>query len=84
MRLRLLQWYFAHYLFLLFGSVTAAAAINSSSNSAWLGFAIVAGFYLAVTIGIYVWKNATNKKKHAQEYQRDQHDNGHDLIVVRH
>jgi carbon starvation protein CstA len=69
--LKIIAMVFCASFFLLFGSITAAAAINSSSDSAWLGFAIVAGFYLAVTIGIYVWKNATNKKKHAQEYQRD-------------
>ena len=57
--------------FLLFGSMTAAIAINSSSKSAWLGFAIVAGFYLVVTIGIYLWKQVINKKKHEEKYRRD-------------
>jgi len=56
---------------LLFGSLTAAAAINSSLNSAWLGFAIVTGFYLTLTIGILAWRAATNKKKHVREYRRD-------------
>jgi hypothetical protein len=71
MLLRLLQWYFPHYFFCFsVAYIIAAAAINSSSDSAWLGFAIVAGFYLALTIGIYVWKNA-NKKKNAEEYERD-------------
>lgn len=69
--LKIIAMVFCALFFLLFGSITAAAAINSFSESAWLGFAIVAGFYLAVTIGIYVWKNATNKKKRAQEYHRD-------------
>jgi len=69
--LKIAAMVFCALFFLLFASITAAAAINSSSDSPWLGFAIVAGFYLALTIGIYVWKHATNKKKHAQEYQRD-------------
>jgi hypothetical protein len=50
--------------FLIFGSITAASAINSSSDSAWLGFATVACFYLVVAIGVYVWKQASKQKKH--------------------
>jgi carbon starvation protein CstA len=69
--LKIIGMVFCTLFFLLFGSIAAAAAINSSLDNSWLGFAIVAFFYLAVTIGIYVWKNATNKKKHAQEYHRD-------------
>jgi NhaP-type Na+/H+ or K+/H+ antiporter len=69
--LKIIAIVFCALFFLLFGSMSAAAAINSSSDSEWLGFAIVAGFYLAVTVGIYVWKNVTSKKKRAQEYQRD-------------
>ena len=70
--LKIVAIVFCALFFLLFGSVTAAAAINSSLNSAWLGFAIVTGFYLTLTIGIYVWRAATIKKrKHVQEYQRD-------------
>ena len=72
--LKIVAIVFCALFFLLFGSVTAAAAINSSLNSAWLGFAIVTGFYLTLTIGIYVWRAATIKKrKHVQEYQRDHH-----------
>jgi putative Mn2+ efflux pump MntP len=51
------------FLFLLFGSITAAAAINHSTGSEFLGYAIVAGFYLLVGIGLYIWKEATDKKK---------------------
>ena len=69
--LKIIAMVFCALFFLLFTSITAAAAINSSSDSAWLGFAIVAGFYLVLTIGIYVWKHATNKRHHAQDYQRD-------------
>jgi protein-S-isoprenylcysteine O-methyltransferase Ste14 len=51
-------------LFLFFVSVTAAAAINDSAGSSFLGWAIVAGFYLIVGIGLYIWKEATDKDKH--------------------
>ena len=56
--------------FLIFGSLTAATAINLSSDSVWLGFAIVAGFYLAVGIGVYVWKQTSKHKKHDEMYER--------------
>ena len=69
--LKIIAMVFCALFFLLFGSLAAAAAISSSFDSAWLGFAIVSGFYLAFTIGIYVWKHATNKKKHVEEYQHD-------------
>ena len=54
-------------LFLFFISVTAAAAINDSTGSSFLGWAIVAGFYLIVGIGLYIWKEATDKDKHKKE-----------------
>jgi protein-S-isoprenylcysteine O-methyltransferase Ste14 len=50
-------------LFLLFISITVAAAINDSANSSYLGWAIVAGFYLLTGIGLYLWKEATKEKK---------------------
>jgi hypothetical protein len=53
----------AALLFLLFISITAAAAINESSDSAYLGWAIVAGFYLLIGLGLYLWKQASDKKK---------------------
>lgn len=53
----------ASLLFLLFISITAAAAINDSANSSYLGWAIVAGFYLLVGIGLYIWREATREKK---------------------
>jgi hypothetical protein len=55
----------ASFLFLLFLSITAATAINEKTESPFLGYAIVAGFYLLVGIGLYIWKEATDKKKHA-------------------
>jgi hypothetical protein len=53
----------ATLLFLLFISITAAAAINDSANSSYLGWAIVAGFYLLIGIGLYIWREATREKK---------------------
>ena len=49
--------------FLVFGSISAATAINASTESAWLGFASVAGFYLLLAIGVYIWKQTTRRKK---------------------
>jgi hypothetical protein len=69
--LKIVIMIFCALFFLLFGSIAAANAINSTSNHAWLGFAIVAGFYLTLAIGVYVWKHATNKKKAAEENPRD-------------
>lgn len=58
-------------LFLLFISITAAAAINDSTDSGFLGWAIVAGFYLLVGLGLYIWKEATdNDKKKSAENTR--------------
>lgn len=54
-------------LFLLFISITAAMAINRSMQNDLAGFAIIAGFYLLIAIGVYVWKEAKeagDKKKH--------------------
>ncbi len=50
------------FLFLLFGSITAASAINQSTESEYLGYLIVAGFYLLVAVGLYAWKVAADKK----------------------
>jgi NhaP-type Na+/H+ or K+/H+ antiporter len=55
--------------FLLFGSITAATAINDAMNSAWSGFAIVGGVYLVLAVGVYVWKQASDKKKHEHPYE---------------
>lgn len=56
--------------FLVFLSVTAAMAINDSMESPWIGFAVVAAFYMLVALGIYAWYKATSKKpaeyKHRQ------------------
>ena len=60
------------FLFLVFVSITAANAINSSSESTWLGFAIVAGFYLLVAIGVYVWKQVVNQQKKQKEMYEHQ------------
>ena len=62
------------FLFLVFGSITAASAINSSSDSAWIGFASVAGFYLLIAIGVYIWKQASKqqrKQKEMYEHQKE-------------
>lgn len=56
---------------LLFGSITAAHAINSSTQSTWLGFASVAGFYLLVAIGVYLWMQTTRNRKQRQENLSD-------------
>ena len=56
-------------LFLLFLSITAAMAINRSLESDFIGFAIVAGFYLLVGIGMYIW-NASDK--HKMEHTKNQ------------
>jgi len=59
------------FLFLVFVSITAANAINSSSDSTWLGFASVAGFYLLVAIGVYGWKQVSNQQRKQKEiYER--------------
>ena len=49
--------------FLVFGSISAASAINASSESAWLGFASVAGFYLVLAIGVYIWRQVSRQRK---------------------
>jgi hypothetical protein len=54
----------AGLLFLFFISVTAAAAINDAYGSSYLGWAIVAGFYLIVGIGLFIWKEAADKDNH--------------------
>jgi hypothetical protein len=57
--------------FVVFLSVTVAMSINESMDSAWLGFAIVSGFYLLLTVGVYVWTK-TDKKKHEQHYKHQE------------
>ena len=57
------------FLFLLFGSITAASAINQSADSQYLGYLIVAAFYLVVAIGLYVWKRSADKK-HEKELSK--------------
>ena len=58
--------------FLTFLSITAAMAINDSMDSPWIGFALVAGFYMLVAIGLYTWYKSTNKRqgeyKHRQAH----------------
>lgn len=53
----------AGLLFLLFISIMAAALINRTLDSEYLGYAIVAGFYLVVAIVVYISKEATDHKK---------------------
>jgi hypothetical protein len=63
---------FCSVLFLIFLSVTIAIAINRSMDNDIAGFAIVAGFYLLVGIGMYIW-NASEKHKieHTKNQLRD-------------
>lgn len=49
--------------FVLFISFTAAGAINRGVGNDWLGYAVVAGFYLLVGAGIYIWKEMSDKKR---------------------
>jgi O-antigen/teichoic acid export membrane protein len=58
--------------FLAFLSITAAMAINDSMDSPWVGFAIVAGFFFVVAIGIYAWYKASSKK-HEEYKERKAH-----------
>jgi amino acid transporter len=55
--------------FIVFISITAATSINDAMDSAWAGFAIVAGFYLLLALGVYIWMKATAKKKHEEEFK---------------
>jgi|SRR5690349_11398313 len=50
-------------MFLLFISIMVATAVNDASGSIFLGWAIVAGFYLLVALALYIWKEATDHKK---------------------
>lgn len=56
--------------FLVFLSITAAMAINDSMNSPWIGFGLVAAFYMLVALGIYAWYKATSKRQ--SEYKHRQ------------
>jgi hypothetical protein len=55
------------FLILLFGSIAAAAAINQSMESEYMGYLIVTGFYALVAVGLYVWKVSADKK-HEKEH----------------
>jgi hypothetical protein len=54
--------------FLVFGSISAATAINASMDSAWLGYASVAGFYLVLAIGTYIWRVVSRHKKEMEKH----------------
>lgn len=56
--------------FLLFISITVAAAINNRSENSLIGWAVVAGFYLLVGIGLYIWKELSDKKKTTSNSRR--------------
>ena len=60
---------FCSILFLIFLSVTIAIAISRSMNNDFAGFAIVAGFYLLVGIGMYIWQAS---EKHKMEHTKNQ------------
>jgi len=49
-------------MFLIFLSITIAVAISEATGNGFLGFAIVAGFYLLAGIGLYIWKQSQEKK----------------------
>src|ERR1044071_2440021 len=55
------------FLVLLFGSLATASAINQSTESQYLGYFIVTGFYLIVAVGLYVWKLSADKR-HEKEH----------------
>jgi hypothetical protein len=61
------------FLFLLFGSITAATAINVSMESEYMGYLIVAGFYLIAAVVLYIWKLSADKK----------HEKEHNALKVR-
>ena len=58
-------------LFLMFVSIGVAEAINQSTGSEYLGHLIVAGFYMLVGVGLYIWKLATDKKKEADKKEHE-------------
>jgi cytochrome bd-type quinol oxidase subunit 2 len=68
--LKILIISFCALFFLIFGSITAATAINASSDSPWLGYASVAGFYLLLAIGMYVWKQAQKEKRQREFHEQ--------------
>ena len=53
----------AGFLFLLFLSIFAATAINRAMDSEFIGYAIVAGFYLLCAIAVYISKEVSERKK---------------------
>jgi len=56
------------FLCLMFISIMVANMINQSMNSEYVGYAIVAGFYLIVAVGLYIWKSAADK--HHEEHSK--------------
>lgn len=60
----------ASLFFLLFISITVATAINNKSENGLTGWAVVAGFYLLVGVGLYIWKEVAEKKKNASNSRR--------------
>jgi hypothetical protein len=70
--LKILVISFCALFFLIFGSITAAMAINASADSPWLGYACVAGFYLLLASGVYLWKQASKKKRREEELYEHQ------------
>jgi hypothetical protein len=60
----------AALLFLLFISIFLANVLNHALDSEFLGYAIVAGLYLLAAIGLYVAKEASDKKRKVEENRR--------------
>ncbi|MFZ6010721.1 MAG: phage holin family protein [Bacteroidota bacterium] len=53
------------FLFLLFISITAAIVLNRALQSDYLGYAILAGFYLIVAVILYANREMSDVKKKA-------------------
>jgi hypothetical protein len=52
--------------FLTFVSISGAMAINDSMDSPYLGFALIAAFYLLAAICVFIWyKVSSRKREHA-------------------
>lgn len=56
-------------LFLVFLSTAAAWGLNEAMDSSYMGHLIVAGFYLLVGVGLYIWKSVADKRR--EEEKRD-------------
>jgi hypothetical protein len=60
----------AAMLFLLFLSIFLANVLNNAMDSTFLGYAIVAGVYLLIAIGLYVAKEIGDNKRKVEENRK--------------